>query len=92
MIRFNTEVLERMGFDTHVDGAWITIQSRDHADVHLDSVCERLYDAGLSEGEVDGVCGDIIMMVNERIIFKAMTRSGLIQEDKVLRGKKRGAP
>jgi hypothetical protein len=81
-MRFNTEVLESMGWTVEVDGPWINIHPSHGQNLHLEQVCEQMYDAGLSEGIVESVCNDIQDMVHSQVILAAMQKSALPVEMK----------
>jgi hypothetical protein len=74
MFRFNSEVLESMGFTVETNGPWTEIRGSENY-LHLESVTERLFDSGCTENEVDMVCNDIVDIVNAKVIMRAMIDS-----------------
>lgn len=81
MFSFNTEVLDQMGFEIHMEGPWIKIYPQhNYRGLQLSSVTEACFEAGMTESEVDGICGDITDLVNQRITFRAMVRSAQPRE------------
>lgn len=74
-MRFNTEVLESMGYDVRIDGPWVEVVPMNGQQLHVDGICDQMYEAGLPEGIVLSLANDIENMVIAQITMKAMTDS-----------------